>query len=130
LLEARRLANKEVARLGDAIVNFLVSGALTLATGRPHGVKVSNSTLRRAYRRLEQAGLVQGRPPRGFGPEDLLEALIGLLWLKGRLSLDGVVLKLAKELSNREKPEKAVDECLARVLADLLSSTVGSSLPL
>ena len=127
MLEARRLANKEVARLGDAIVNFLVSGALTLATGRPHGVKVSNSTLRKAYRKLEQVGLIRGRPPRGFSPEDLLEALIGLLWLKGRLSLDSAVLRLAKELSSREKPEKVVDECLASVLADLLS-TVGPSL--
>lgn len=68
---------REFARLGDAVVNFVVSAALTLEEGRPVGVKVPDELLRRVAREagLERRGALQ--------PEDLFEALVARAWLEG-----------------------------------------------
>lgn len=68
---------KEYAELGDAIVNFVVSAALTVERGRPVGVKVPDRVLRKVAREegLAKFGLLQ--------PEDLFEALAARAWLEG-----------------------------------------------
>jgi len=68
---------KEYAELGDAIVNFVVSAALTVETGRPVGVKVPDKVLRRVAR---GEGLTRRGP---LQPEDLFEALAARAWLEG-----------------------------------------------
>ncbi|MEM2409492.1 MAG: ribonuclease III family protein [Thermofilaceae archaeon] len=68
---------KELAKLGDAIVNFTVSAALTLRDGRPWGVKVPDSVLRAVSKRVGIRSLG------ALKPEDVLEAVIAYAWLKG-----------------------------------------------
>lgn len=68
---------RELAKLGDAIVNFTASAALTLRDGRPRGVKVPDAVLREVSRRvgIQKLGSLE--------PEDVLEAVIAYAWLKG-----------------------------------------------
>jgi len=68
---------KEYAELGDAVVNFVVSAALTLEGGRPVGVKVPDRVLRKVAR---EEGLARLGP---LQPEDAFEALAARAWLEG-----------------------------------------------
>jgi len=53
--------DKDLARLGDALLNFLYSLALTQRARRPSGIKVSNQTLTEA---VKGSGLRRALPPR------------------------------------------------------------------
>lgn len=68
---------KDLAKLGDAIINFTVSAVLTLMEGRPRGIKVPNELLRKVAAR---AGV---RGANDVKPEDLLEAVVAYAWLRG-----------------------------------------------
>ncbi len=68
---------KEYAELGDAVVNFVVSAALTLESGKPVGVKVPDKLLRKVAREEGLARLGS------LHPEDIFEALAARAWLEG-----------------------------------------------
>lgn len=82
---------KELAKLGDAILNFAASAALTLREGQPHGVKVPDRVLRTVSKQvgIQAIGSLE--------PDDVLEAVIAYAWLRGfsaedmaRITLDGM----------------------------------------
>jgi hypothetical protein len=92
----RVLMDNGLARLGDALLNFAFSLALTETTGRPTGTKVADKTLAEA---AVQAGLRE-HLPRRVGRGDVansLEALLALVWLRHRITLDEILSCLKAE---------------------------------
>jgi len=76
---------RELAELGDAIINFVASAALTMREGRPRGVRVPDKLLRRAAARSGLGGWLD------YGPEDLFEAAAAYAWLANRVTLERMV---------------------------------------
>lgn len=68
---------KELAKLGDALINFIASAALTVSQGYPVGLKVPDKLLRDVAKRagINRRGSMKS--------EDLFEALVAYAWLKG-----------------------------------------------
>lgn len=81
------LRNPQLARLGDAFVNFLFSLALTQSTGEPVGIKVSDKVLFEAAKKSGIRSLLPRRMKRGH-IANIVEALIVHSWLKKSLSLE------------------------------------------
>ncbi len=100
------LFDMALARLGDAVVNFLVSAALSLAEEAPQGVKASDQLLDKVY--AGSLASIIGTMPRGYRGADVVEAFYGCLWLCGGLDLDAEVGKLASCLSSG-----SLESCLA-----------------
>ena len=105
---------KRLARLGDSLVNFLASAVLTLKYKTPHGVKVPDKVLRAAA-----GGLLKGG--RDLKPEDLVEALIGLAWLKGKdvEEMLAVAIKAAREGDTGEETIRiALQSLVENIISD------------
>jgi hypothetical protein len=87
---AEVLADRDLASLGDAYINFAYSIALSNKIGRPLGVKVKGSVLAQA---LRNAGLREYLPSRMTKHElaDAAEALIVYAWLKEAITLEEAV---------------------------------------
>ena len=119
----KKVLSKEFARLGDSILNCVASMVLTLLKGKPIGVRVSNKDLREAYRELmldHKLGLK--RLPRGINPEDIVEALAGVMWLEGRLNIDEITDKAFKTLKDLHGlSESHVVKSIAKILAEILT---------
>ncbi len=97
-----RIANivrdRGLAQLGDSLLNFAYSLALTETRGKPKGTKVPDKILAEAAVR---AGL-RSHLPRRVGRGDVangLEALLAQTWLEKLITLDEIVACLkAKSL--------------------------------
>lgn len=98
-----KLIRKDYAKLGDSIVNCIFSMVLTLLTGRPTGVKVSNRALREAYRAVDLGFRIGLKGlPKGVYPEDIIEALVGVLWLEGRLNINDIIHAMYERVGERK----------------------------
>ncbi len=110
--------DRNLAKLGDAIINFVVSAALTMFYRKPTGLKVKNETLKSAWLSVyDRAGI-----KRGFmSPQDLAEAYIAYLWLNDKLKIENAVKMCAKRISeispsSRKEVEKAIQMCIEDLL--------------
>lgn len=92
---ARVLADRDLASLGDAYINFAYSLALSRKTGRPLGVKVKGSALAQA---LRNAGLREYLPSRmtRHALADSAEALVVYGWLTKVVSLEEAVMIMSE----------------------------------
>lgn len=99
-----------LAALGDSIVNFLYSMALSIRLGAPKGVKVKSSYLAAA---LSEANLRRYLPSRidRHMKADAAEALIAYAWLSGYISIEETV----KLLSEHEDAIEAFSHLLRRI---------------
>lgn len=104
------LLDKDLAKLGDAYINFLYSLALSQKLKKPTGAKVDNQTLAEAVKR---AGLREKLPRRldRHTRGNVAEALIAYAWLKQILGLEDC-LKFLKEI---EDPLEAFTELLIEI---------------
>jgi len=98
---------RELARLGDAIVNFVASAVLTLKEGRPCGIRVPDALLRRVASRVGLGRLGS------VGAEDVLEAVVAYAWLRG-FSVERMV-EIALEGARREGVEEGLAALLGRL---------------
>jgi len=106
---------KSLAKLGDAIVNFLASALLTLHAGLPKGVKVADKLLR-------EVAVEEGLHRRGsLGPEDLFEALVGYAWLKG-VKVECMLEVMYRSALGAESEGEALRRGLAALLRDILQN--------
>ena len=89
------LADKPLAALGDAYVNFVYSLALSKKLGKPRGKKVKGAPLAEAVRK---AGLRQLLPSRidKHVISDAAEALLVYAWLNNSITLEESVEVLEK----------------------------------
>ncbi len=104
------MLDKDLAKLGDAYVNFVYSLALSLRLQRPTGAKVNNQILARA---IKSAGLREMLPRRTdrHAQGNSAEALIAYAWLKKLLSLEDCL----KILGENENPEEAFTNLLEEI---------------
>jgi len=84
------LADRGLAKVGDAFVNFVFSLATSNKLGLPTNVRVSGTVLSQA---LKKAGYRKYLPRRTNRHEqsDAVEALIFYSWIEGLLSLEECV---------------------------------------
>lgn len=85
-----------LAQLGDALLNFAFSMALTEKTGKPTGTRVSDRILAEAAVR---AGLRDDLPRRVNRGDvaNSLEALLGFVWMAKLISLEEIIECLKTE---------------------------------
>jgi hypothetical protein len=104
------LLDKDLAKLGDAYINFVYSLALSQKLKKPTGAKVDNQTLAEAVKR---AGLREKLPRRldRHTRGNVAEALIAYAWLKQILGLEDCV-RFLKEIEN---PLEAFTELLIEI---------------
>lgn len=90
------LTDSGLAQLGDALLNFAFSMALTEKTGKPTGTRVSDRILAEAAVR---AGLRENLPRRVNRGDvaNSLEALLGFVWMEKLISLEEIIACLRAE---------------------------------
>lgn len=118
--ELRRvLTNKNLAQLGDSILNFAFSAALTRSTGRPTGRRVKNNLMTSIIDTSalsEVFSLRTSRRDRANG----FEALAGYLWLHGLLQPEELIDAMAKAVESadddREREPKALQACFKLIV--------------
>ena len=89
------LADKPLAGLGDAYVNFAYSLALSIRTGKPCGKKVKGTPLAEAVRKAGLRELLPSRIDKHV-LSDAAEALLVYAWLKDAITLEESVEELQK----------------------------------
>ncbi|AEH24142.1 ribonuclease III family protein [Pyrococcus yayanosii] len=110
--------DRGLAKLGDAIVNFLFSLALTEFLGRPTGDRVPNASLAIA---LDLAGLSKDlKRMDKHGKGDYAEALIAKAWLNGLLNVEEAVRIIRENLTEDVTDFSKKKEAIGRALAPLL----------
>lgn len=92
---AEVLADRDLASLGDAFVNFAYSLALSNRRRKPLGVKVKGSVLAEGLRRAGLRECLGGGITR-HALADAAEALIAYAWLNGYVTLDECVAVMGK----------------------------------
>lgn len=90
------LTDTGLAQLGDALLNFAFSMALTEKNGRPTGTRVLDKTLAEAAVRAGLREYLPRRVNRG-DVANSLEALLGFVWIEKLITLDEVVVYLKAE---------------------------------
>ena len=89
------LADKSLAGLGDAYVNFVYSLALSTRTRKPCGKKVKGTPLAEAVRKAGLRELLPSRIDKHV-LSDAAEALLVYAWLKDAITLEESVEELQK----------------------------------
>ncbi len=93
------LLDKELARFGDAYLNFVYSYALTRASDSPRGTKVSDKILASASRISGLRSLLPKRTSTA-NAANAVEALVVNSYLQSILSIDETVDTLRAEIDN------------------------------
>jgi hypothetical protein len=94
---AEVLADRDLASLGDAYVNFAHSLALSNRRRKPLGVRVKGSVLAEALRKAGLRDRLGSGMSRAHALADAAEAMIVYAWLNGRLTLDESVAIMRKD---------------------------------
>lgn len=104
------MLDKNLAKLGDAYVNFVYSLALSLQIQKPTGAKVNNQILARA---IKNSGLREVLPRRAdrHVQGNAAEALIAYAWLRKFLSLEDCLRFLGED----DNPEEAFAKLLREI---------------
>ena len=89
--------DKGLAKVGDGIVNLCYSLAKSQVLGHATGDKVRDSVLARAIRSTEVYRHISRRTDSGRAA-DAYEAIIAYLWMKGIITIQGIVDSLAQTL--------------------------------
>jgi hypothetical protein len=110
------LADKELATLGDAYVNFLYSLYLSVKTRKPTGEKADSRILSDALRRSGLRDEVASRADR-HKQADAAEALLVHAWLKETMT----IMECLEILLEHENPVEAFSNLLSRASKTLES---------
>jgi hypothetical protein len=109
------LADRQLARLGDAYVNFAYSLALSDRKNQPEGKKVKGSTLAEALRKAELREMLPSRIDKHV-LSDAGEALIVYAWLHKLLTLDESVQTLVDNESLQDGLEQLLRKAKERTM--------------
>ena len=109
------LLDKELAKLGDAFINFIFSLAASNRRATPTNVRVPSNILAEA---LKKAGYRKLLPKRTDRHEqgDAVEALIIYAWLEEVLSIEEYVTILEQEV---ESPVEAFTDLITTIVTRL-----------
>jgi hypothetical protein len=108
------LADSELAKLGDAYINFVYSLAVSMQKGKPANVRVPGRVMAEA---LKQSGLRKYLPNRVSRHDqgDAVEALIVYTWLQDIMSLEECVVVLSARADSVEAFTGLLKECAKRL---------------
>jgi len=114
--------DKDLAQVGDALVNFIYSIARSQVLRKRTGKKVNRTILSEA---LKNANLRQLARPRANAHDlaDTVEAIVAYAWAKKVLTVEEMVLILGKNLNlNQTEAHNIVEEnfCAAEAFKSLL----------
>ena len=114
----RDFTDRGLPKLGDSLVNFTFSLALSEYLGRPTGERVPNASLAMA---LELAGLRNIIPPRTdkHGKGDIAEALFAYAWLEGKITVEEAVTILKENLTDDATHFSRKKEAAGRAFAEV-----------
>ncbi len=102
-------------------MNFLVSYALTKATGNPEGYKVPDKVLAEALRQSGFRKYVNIKRADNHKLADVVEALCVYAWLNGKISQEEIVTLIAKKIEGKElKTKKNKEASLIEALSFLI----------
>ena len=93
------LRDKDLAKLGDGLVNLCYSLAKSQIIGKPTGEKVRDKVLARAIRSTSVYDKLSRRTDAGRAA-DAYEALIAYLWLKGKVTIEDLVESLTNDMTS------------------------------
>lgn len=113
--------DKGLAKIGDNLVNLCYSLAQFLSYSKIGGKKVPNKALAHALRRSVLRRFA-GRRRDAHGLADAVEAIIGYCWLKGLISLEGIVHVLTASLRgclHENKTDEDTSTAFMKLLDDL-----------
>ena len=119
----RILTDKNLAKFGDSLINFLYSVAKSEVTGEFCGEKVSDKALADA---LRETLLKNETRPRSTVNDlgDAVEAFCAYLWIKQLTSLEEMVNILINAINGMalgyHKAEKTAEKCAFKALIELL----------
>jgi hypothetical protein len=118
--------DKGLAKVGDGIVNLCYSLAKSQVLGHATGDKVRDSVLARAIRSTEVYRHISRRTDSGRAA-DAYEAIIAYLWMKGLVTIQGIVDNLVPTLQIDSKTSrKREGEIAALSFQNLLEQYVES----
>jgi hypothetical protein len=108
------LADSELAKLGDAYINFAYSLAVSMQMGKPANVRVPGRVMAEA---LKQSGLRKYLPNRVSRHDqgDAVEALIVYTWLQDLMPLEECVAVLSARADSVEAFTGLLKECAKRL---------------
>ena len=106
------LQDKNLARLGDAYINFIFSLAITEVEHVPTGTKVSDRILAMAAKRSGLRELLPNRVSRG-SIANAVEAIIVFVWIKKLIILDEAVNILKASLKD---PSRAISNLICEAM--------------
>lgn len=91
----RVLVDRNLAQLGDSILNFALSAALTMGSGRPTGRRVKNSLMTPL---IDSSTLKRLLPLRTSKRDraNAFEALAGYLWQKKAFKIEELIDVMAR----------------------------------
>ncbi|NJE03120.1 ribonuclease III family protein [Thermococcus sp. MV11] len=114
----RNFTDRGLAKLGDSLVNFIFSLALSEYLGRPTGERVPNASLTIA---LELAGLRHVVPPRTdkHGKGDIAEAIFAYAWLEGKITVEEAVEILRENFTEDVTHFSRKKEAIGRAFAEV-----------
>ncbi len=103
------LLNKNLAKFGDSIVNFIYNAAIFEATGDLTGIKVWDKCLAEACRASPLRNLAGSKKNAGeLG--DVVEAFIGFLYLKKNKQIIGQMIEILKRFIIQNWNEEEINE--------------------
>jgi len=104
--------DKGLAKLGDALVNFIYSLAKSLILGKLDAWKVSDAVLSQA---LENASLLKLLPKRSdkHSRGDAVEALLAYAWIMGIFDIKNAVTLLREEIKQDDFSSKKLEKIAA-----------------
>ncbi len=117
------LTDKNLAKFGDSLINFLYSIAKSIVTGVFCGEKVSDKSLASAIR---ETPLINKTRPRSNVNEqaDAVEAFCAYLWLKPKVSLEEMATIIVQAIEgldlSHHKNEKAAEKQAFKILIENL----------
>ncbi|RLE56497.1 MAG: hypothetical protein DRJ32_07855 [Thermoprotei archaeon] len=106
---------KDYAKLGDSIVNFVVSAVCYLRTGQLKSIRVTNRILKEIYLKYKDT---LPPKPKGVDRATFIEALFAKIWIEGVLSIEDMI-KIGYKGSGDEFNVK-------QVLSKILEESVGA----
>ncbi len=123
----RILTDKNLAQLGDAILNFALSAALSRITGNPVGRRVRNSLL---------TSIIDSSPIKPVLPlrtsrrdrANAFEALAGYLWLHGEIQTDEILNAMLRG-DDASLLESEREPCMMQAAFKLLADRVEATPP-
>ncbi|MEM2143990.1 MAG: ribonuclease III family protein [Candidatus Jordarchaeaceae archaeon] len=115
------LKDKNLAKLGDSIVNLLYSLIKSKLAGKPDGAKMPDILLAEAFR---QAGLRKYLSARqdAHSLGDAAEALIAYSWLKDHFEIKATARNLIAPITREKVNRKTEKELIIQIFTSLLQN--------